>query len=279
LPAWRLETDGGGQVGASALKRTRPRRPARPDRVARAVQRDDGEMTADTTVRRSCARGWALALAVAVAGAGCAGSGGAAAPAAAPWDGAARWRGPAADAANLALRGPATPALRALRGRVPLAYVTRGPWSEARPFEPVYELALYDDGTVVYEGHRCVRLGGLVFTRLDAQEVSDVRQLLATSCADLDLTSEDELCPDPGSLRVSCSNGRELLTGSDHCRRDAEQGTRLAALAADLIGMAGALTWLGAPTERQACEPGNRDLAPRELAEALPPTLLGPRTR
>src|SRR4029079_15823646 len=76
--------------------------------------------------------------------------------------GPAAWQGPAADAANRSQAAPSTPALRALQGRVPLAHIRQGPWSEDRPYEAAYEVAVFDDGTLVYEGTRCGKVGGLV---------------------------------------------------------------------------------------------------------------------
>jgi hypothetical protein len=194
-----------------------------------------------------------------------------AAPSAAmpPTLGPAAWQGPAADAANIGLRAPETPALRALRGRVPLFHLARGPWASERPYEPSYEIALYDDGTLIYEGHRCVKLGGLMLARLGAAEVAALKEQLATSCTGLDTASDDEVWADPGGLRLTCSNGRELLTGSDHCRRTADVGARVVAIADAVLERLPVRAWLGEPTERQGCHAGGADLAPGEIARVL----------
>ena len=65
------------------------------------------------------------------------------------------------------------------------------------------------------------------------------------------------------------SNGTELLAGTDRCRRDQDQGKRVAALAAALVEDLDLPAWLGEPTARQACQPGARDLAPREISLTL----------
>jgi hypothetical protein len=216
-----------------------------------------------------------LVLGVAI-GAGCASTKSSRTSEPPPWDSTARWRGPAADAAAISAREPATPALRALRGRMPLLHLAQGPWSEAHPEESAYEITLFDDGTLVYEGHRCVKLGGLVVAHLDAQTVAGVKELLADSCVDLDRSSDNEVCDDSGALQLACSNGRQLLSGSDHCRRDEDAGKRIDALGATLLERVGAKAWLGEPTERQACQAGKDDLAPRETERFLaPPPLAG----
>jgi len=186
--------------------------------------------------------------------------------------GPAPWQGAAADAANRPQMFPSTPALRALQGRVPLAHIRQGPWSEDRPYEAAYELAIFDDGTLVYEGHRCVKVGGVVLRRLDADELAQVRELLARSCVAFESASEDEICGGDSGLRVACSNGAEMFRGTDHCRRDGEQGAALRVLATALLDQVGVAAWLGEQTLRQACQPGARDLAPRELSRALATT-------
>jgi hypothetical protein len=179
------------------------------------------------------------------------------------------WQGRAADAANGPDRGPMTPALRSVQGRVPLVHLARGPWSEQRPHDASYELAVFADGTLVYEGHRCVKLGGLVLMRLDEDRLGGIRRFLAGSCVGLDSTTDDELCPDSGTLRVTCSNGDQVLSGSDQCRHDRGAGKRLAELASTLLDLTGVAPWLGEPTDRQSCEPGARDLAPHEISRTL----------
>jgi hypothetical protein len=179
------------------------------------------------------------------------------------------WQGPAADAANRARAAPLTPALRALQGRIPLAHIRQGPWSEDRPYEAAYEVAVFDDGTLVYEGHRCVKVGGLVLRHLDASEIGRLREQLAAACVGFDTLSAGEICGDERGLRLSCSNGERILVGTDHCRRDDEQGVRLRQLASALLDSLGLTPWLGEPTQRQACQAGSRDLAPREISRAL----------
>jgi hypothetical protein len=158
--------------------------------------------------------------------------------------------------------------LRVLHGRTPLIHLVRGPWSPDRPFDPAYSMALFDDGTLVYEGRRCVRLGGVVIARLGGKELAAVRALLDTACAGFDRATDGEVCADAPTLRLTCASEDAVLSGTDHCRGEDDQGVRLQALAAAFIDKTGASAWIGEPVERQACGRGDRDLAPRELAAA-----------
>jgi hypothetical protein len=181
----------------------------------------------------------------------------------------ASWEGAAADAANMSDRSPATPALRQLQGRVPLVHLRRGPWSPSKPFEAAFELVLFQDGTLVYEGHRCVKLGGLIVTRLSADELARVKAQVAAGCVGLGASPADEVCDNGIHTRLSCSNGEQVLTGDDRCRREREDGKRLLALATNVLTETRVVTWLGEPTERQACDVEAGDLAPREISRIL----------
>jgi hypothetical protein len=187
-----------------------------------------------------------------------------------PWSSQpAPWQGAAADAANLTSREPATAALRALRGRTPLVYVERGGSFAGASYQPVYELVVYDDGTVVYEGHRCVKLGGLILVRLPSDTVARLKEGLTTSCTNLRNAQADELCTsDRTNLRLTCSNGRELVRAAGGCGGEADR--RLADLAASIADDVGVSVWLGEPTDRQACDATGRNLAPGEIARLVP---------
>jgi hypothetical protein len=182
--------------------------------------------------------------------------------------GPAPWQGPTADRLNRENLAPSTPALKGLKGRTPLVYLTRSP-EHGTAAEPSYELAVFDDGTLVYEGHRCVRIGGLILTRLSPDDLVAVRDLLAALCVGLDRLSDGELCEDAVTLRLTCANGGHALAGTDHCRKDDPQGRRIEALRAGLLEALELEAWLGGPTTRQACSAGALDLAPHELARTL----------
>jgi len=187
--------------------------------------------------------------------------------------GPASWQGPLADRTNQQANGPATPALKSLQGQAPLVYLARVP-ARGVADEPTYELAAFDDGTLVYEGHRCVKVGGIVLTHLGADDVTRLKDLLATLCTGLDTTSGDELCDDAATVRISCSNGQQIQSGSDHCRKTNEaQSQHVDALVSALGQQLDLASWLGEPTRRQACTPGARDLSPHELVRTVRPGL------
>jgi hypothetical protein len=203
-----------------------------------------------------------LLLTASCATGGCASS--AAAREAPPWASGDRARGAAADA-NRAALASSLPALGALQGRVPLVAVSTEP-SPDTPAQPRYEIALFDDGTIVYAGHSCVKVAGRLIVRLSVGQLADARAFLASACKDIDSATDDEVCDDRGSVRIACSDGRAILSGSDRCRRNSDVGQRLTGLAAVIAERLGLAAWVGAPTERQACAAGGLDLAAPPLA-------------
>lgn len=203
----------------------------------------------------------------------CVASACATAPAGAPATeivGPAPWQGPLADRMNHRDYGPTTPALRVLRGRTPLVHLARRPARESAT-EPDYEVAVFEDGTMVYEGHRCVEIGGVVIARLGTEPLTQLEDLLAALCVDIDGSRDGELCEDAVTLRVACSSGTRVQSGSDHCRKDEPAGRRIEALRTALLESLALDAWIGVPARRQACSTGARELAPRELARVLAP--------
>jgi hypothetical protein len=191
-----------------------------------------------------------------------------------PRFGPASWQGPMADQMNQQAEGPITPALKSLQGQAPLAYVARVPARDAAD-DPAYELAVFDDGTFVYEGHRCVKVGGVVLTRVGPDALTSLQDVLAKLCTGLDdAHNDDELCADAPTLHVACSNGERMQSGSDHCRkRNQAQGQRIDELVTALGERLDLASWVGEPTRRQACTRGARDLSPHELARTIRPDL------
>jgi hypothetical protein len=182
----------------------------------------------------------------------------------------APWQGPLADRMNREALEPSTPALRGFRGQAPLVYVARVP-ARGTSDEPAFELALFDDGTLVYEGHRCVEVGGVIVTRLRTEQLARVQDLLSTQCVGLGGTlRDDELCGASATTHLACSDGERIWTGTDHCRGPSEpEGQRVEALVAALSEQLALGSWLGTPTRRQACTPGSRDLSPHELRRTI----------
>jgi hypothetical protein len=214
------------------------------------------------------------ALVLALGLAGCATSKPSSDPSGAVAPGPAPWQGAVADRMNRRAREPVTPVLRGLRGATPLVYVSRVPTPDAIA-EPAYALAVFDDGTFVYEGHRCVKVGGLAVAKMGTEDLAHLRDLLTARCDRLGDVDEAELCDDATTLRVFCATGSRPQAGSDHCRKDDERGRRLESLRGDVVEALGLAAWLGEPTERVACARLAADLAPHELARTLETSLVG----
>jgi hypothetical protein len=214
------------------------------------------------------------AVAVALVLASCSTPSGASRRAAEPIAAPAPWQGPLVDQMNVQALRPATPALKPLVGEAPLAYIVRVP-ARGAVDEPSYELAIFDDGTLVYEGHRCVEIGGLVLARLGGDELTRIKDLLAAFCSGLGGTLEDDaLCAAAATTRVACSDGERIQLGTDHCReRNEPHAQRLEALVSGIAEQIDLAAWLGQPTRRQACTPGARDLSPHELRKTIRPDL------
>ena len=189
------------------------------------------------------------------------------------------WQGPAADRMNERAAGPQTPALKNLVGQAPLVYVTRVPDAAERD-ESAWELAVFDDGTLVYEGHRCIETGGVLIRRLRADDLEGLRDALAPLCADVEgPSSDDEICTEKVVLHVVCASRDRLRLSNDHCReRYPTQGKEVDAVVAALEAHSDLASWIGEPTRRLACTPGSRDLAPHELAQTIRADLAEPRT-
>jgi hypothetical protein len=109
--------------------------------------------------------------------------------------------------------GPATPALRILAGQAPLVYVTRVP---ADSNQPGWELAVFDDGTLVYEGHRCVEVDGLLVMCLRPDDLTAVRGGLEALCSDLQSNLASWV--GPPTRRLACAPGSRDLSPHDLAR-------------------------------------------------------------
>lgn len=189
------------------------------------------------------------------------------------------WQGPAADRMNERAAGPQTPALKNLVGQAPLVYVTRVPDAAERD-EPAWELAVFDDGTLVYEGHRCIESGGVLVRRLRGDDLEGLRDALEPLCAEVEHpSSDDEACAEKTVLHVMCASRDRVRLSNDHCREHYPAlGKEVDALVAALEAHSELASWVGEPTRRLACTPGSRDLAAHELAQTIRADLAEPRT-
>jgi hypothetical protein len=163
--------------------------------------------------------------------------------------------------------GPTTPALKALQGRVPLVHLKQK--NLRRTNDPGYELAIFDDGTLMYEGSRCVRLGGLVLRRLDGNELQAVQELLTSSCVPRPTTSSDEVCPERGGLSITCSGAASMISSTDRCIGPTGPGAELQSFGEAILERTGVGAWIGSPTERLACDALSGDMANGEIARTL----------
>ena len=122
--------------------------------------------------------------------------------------------------------------------------------------EPGYELAVFDDGTLVYgpplRGRRPVIAG--------PDDLARVR-FLAALCVGFRGANEGELCDDAVVLRLTCADGQRTHAGSDRCRKDETRGRQIA-----LRGLQEPeLASCGCANERGGARPGAR-LTPRPRA-------------
>ena len=109
-----------------------------------------------------------------------------------------------------------------LRCQDPVLRFTRKPSSD-RPLEPAYDLAVFRDGLVVYEGHRCVAVGGLLVKRLRWSERRDLGELLDANAAPWEILralGADKWVGEPED-RLACEAGDTNLVpvdrGSEPC--------------------------------------------------------------
>ena len=112
----------------------------------------------------------------------------------------------------------------------------------------------------------------------DPTEVDHLKARLASACVALGGWNDEQVCGEDTSVRLICSNGTELQAGTDRCRREQDEGKRVGQLAAAVAAGLDLAAWIGEPTARQACEPGARDLAPREIRLTLGESLAAARS-
>lgn len=186
---------------------------------------------------------------------------------------------------HLVAAAPAeNPILAPLRGRIPIAHVARGPLprvhtgDDAQPAssptaQATWELAVFDDGTMVYEGRRCVETGGLSVKHLDDSAMQAVHALIAAECADFPNAKSDELCIEHGSTRIACADGEHVAKGSNRCTADDKERAKVDDFAEKLLAATEADLLVGADDSadgRQSCERGSPALAGMELRRVFP---------
>jgi hypothetical protein len=134
------------------------------------------------------------------------------------------------------VHGASTPALRSLQGKQPLVHAVRSPWSEdSRPLAAAFELAVFDDGTVAYEGDLCGSDGSLVVTRLERPSFERLRGLVARSCVGFTVQSATHVCTHSGLLSATCAEGGRVVQGEDRCGGRFDPGGKLDTFLNDLL--------------------------------------------
>lgn len=169
---------------------------------------------------------------------------------------------PAGSSASTAFaRNQRDSALKAFEGRVPLVRLReRAATREA--FVPTYEVSVFDDGTVIYEGDRCVKVGGTVVTRLAPDDLRKLQGFLGEACVEADASDGDELCQERERIiHVTCSDGVRVHARSNRCASAIDDSRSLDGFAAEILERVAGPGWLGRPSERLACEPGAKSLS------------------
>ena len=138
------------------------------------------------------------------------------------------------------VRGPSTPALRALQGTLPMVHAIHWPWSDdGSSVSGTFQLAVFEDGTVAYEGDACASAGPLIVTRLDRLALGRLRDLIGKSCVRLPVQPHGYACSHGGVLEVTCAGPRGVVRGEDRCGGRYDPEGTLRAFVKDLVDEVG----------------------------------------
>ena len=80
------------------------------------------------------------------------------------------------------VRGPTRPELLPYVGKRPLVRIKQRDWPEGSRPEPSFDLVVFDDGKVFFEGERCVDAVGFRTETLEAPQLLALRNLLQDRC-------------------------------------------------------------------------------------------------
>jgi hypothetical protein len=155
-------------------------------------------------------------------------------------------------------------------GTIPLVLLSQRPSSD-RDAVPRFELAVFEDGRVVYVGRSCVAEAGAREARLTAWQLAAVRDLVAAQ-PEFDVRSaraslpEEEVCIERATVReLVVSDAGGVHAATDRCRAGGQETVSLGGLADELIDRAGVRGWVGRPVDWKACP-----IMPPALRGALP---------
>lgn len=124
--------------------------------------------------------------------------------------------------------GPTDPALMRHQGERPIVYLggfRRGglrTLEDGRvlflPGEWIFELAVFDDGTLAFQGYACGPGSGPTLASLSEQERVALRELVNREC--FRLPYSDAYCTHSGLVRVSCSVESRRIDLRNQCSSD-----------------------------------------------------------
>jgi hypothetical protein len=144
-------------------------------------------------------------------------------------------------------------ALQNRRDRVPMARLSQRPSSD-RIAVPEFDIAVFDDGLIVYSGQHCVKRRGIVKDWLTPERLKLVRTLIAEFSGLSSNVPNDEVCIEEGTIReVIFSDGERVYASTDRCHRRPTSDVLLARFAEELVERVGAKVWVGRPLEWEAC--------------------------
>jgi hypothetical protein len=161
--------------------------------------------------------------------------------------------------------GPTNPALRALQGQKPLVHVQHAPDCSglhlgdapvACPRRAGFELAVFQDGTLAFDGGTCARVDDLVIRQLTAGRLSALRAAVDRICPEIaGMQSND--CSHGDRLQITCHTHDRRASVTSTCGDPADASYRLAL---QVIERTAVVDLLGTPEQQAAC-PGGRGFA------------------
>ena len=146
--------------------------------------------------------------------------------------------------------GPTRPELLPYVRKRPLVHVSQSGWPEESPTKPTFDLVVFDDGKVFFEGESCVASVGLRVDTLAETQLAALRRKLDERCPALERSTRH--ITHTSTMTVACQVQGVNYTGLDMCSGlCGEPGTNTVVLAAEIIESIGIRDWLGDATDPQ----------------------------
>jgi hypothetical protein len=143
------------------------------------------------------------------------------------------------------------PVLRRHFGDRPLVFVSEG--EDGFLSSPVFDLALFEDGIVAFEGKFAVKVVGLAFRRLPPEELGRMKGMLTELCGTVDPTPNPSrhVCSDCGRTQIVCRRGATTIKAADDLGGWFPAGKTVHTFAKRTVEILGASAWIGEPRERR----------------------------